>query len=109
VVDPSAASTRSIVVNSRSTRDAEAAVQDAIERFRITYNARLLKHREVRPGRQLKFQLCDVTIDVVQATATCGVISRRSDEGEPPPVWTFTLERDDDSWAIRSILTEDVP
>jgi sortase A len=101
-------STRALVVKARSTGDAEF-VQETIERFRLTYNARLLTHREVRPGRPLRFQTCDVTIDALQATATCEVLSQRSNEGEPPPMWTFTLDSDDDGWAIRSIVMEDVP
>ena len=107
VVHPPA-STRAVVVKAKSIGDAEF-VQEAIERFRLTYNARLLTHREVPSGRPLRFQTCDVTIDALQATATCEAFFQRSDEGEPSPVWRFTLEHDDDAWAIRSIVMEDVP
>lgn len=108
VVHPPA-STRAIVVKAQSARDEETFVQEAIERFRFTYNARLLRHRDVRPGGSLRFQTCDVTIDVLQATATCRVFSQPSDEGEPPPVWTFALDRAENAWAIRSIGMEDLP
>jgi sortase A len=99
-------STRALVV---SARDEETFVQEAIERFRLTYNARLLRHRDVRPGGSLRFQTCDVTFDVLQATATCRVSSQPTDEGEPPPIWLFTLDRADNGWAIRSIAMEDIP
>ena len=84
----------------------EGSVQGVLERFRRTYNARLVTHREVRSS-PLKFRNCNVTLDAFRATATCTVSSQGSDDGEPPPVWTFTLEHDEGAWAIRSIVTED--
>lgn len=42
-----------------------------------------------------------------RTTATCRVSSQRPDDGEPPPVWIFTLEHDDGVWAIRWIVMGD--
>jgi hypothetical protein len=85
----------------------DGSVQGVVERFRRTYNARLVTHREVRSSLPLKFQNCNITLDAFQAMATCIVSPQGSVDGEPPPVWTFTLEHDEGAWAIRSIVTED--
>ena len=42
----------------------EALVRQAIERFRVTYNARFTSHGEERAGGALMFQACQSTLDV---------------------------------------------
>ena len=85
--------------------DDEALVRQAIEQFRLTYNARLVSHNDRRPGGPLRFEACDIAIVGDRAAATCSGSSRSPDDGEPY-VWTFTLEGADRRWAIRSILTK---
>jgi hypothetical protein len=81
--------------------DDETLVREAIERFRLTYNARLISHRDVRPAGPLRFQTCDVVVTGDQAAATCEDSSRLTDVGEAA-VWNFTVERAGGAWAIRS-------
>jgi hypothetical protein len=83
----------------------EALVRRAIEQFRLTYNARLLSHNDVRPGGPLRFETCDITITGEEAVATCQVSSPLADDGRPLQSWTFTLDRVDNGWAMRSIAT----
>jgi sortase A len=85
--------------------DDEALVRQAIEQFRLTYNARLVSHNDRRPEGPLRFEACDIAIVGDRAAATCAGSSRSHDDGEPY-VWTFTFEGADRRWAIRSILTK---
>jgi hypothetical protein len=73
-----------------------------IERLRLTYNARLVSHREVRPGGLLRFQPCDVAVEGIWATATCETASGSPDNVEPG-MWTFNLMKPRGTWAIKSI------
>jgi sortase A len=86
----------------RTVRDDEALVRAAIERFRLTYNARLITHNDARPGGPLRFQTCDVTITDDRAVAACDASAQSPDEPQPR-VSTFTLERTHVGWAIRSL------
>ena len=95
-----------VVPETHAVRDDQALVRDAIERFRVRYNARLISHNDSRAGGPVRFQTCDVsTIDDDQAAATCETSARSSDDREPS-VLTFTLERVPDGWTIRSIASQ---
>jgi hypothetical protein len=86
---------------SLGTGDNEALVRQAIERFRMTYNARFTSHGEERAGGPLIFQSCRVTLDVDSATATCqsaAAPSERLDVLER----TFSLRKVGGVWAIKS-------
>jgi sortase A len=88
----------------RTIYDDEALVRQTIERFRLTYNARLVSHQDARPGGLLSFQTCDVVIGGDHAAATCRAPARMPDESAPQK-WTLTFERTGDGWAIRLIET----
>jgi sortase A len=96
-----AAATSGVVIDARPPADDQALVRQAIERFRVTYNARLLREGGIRPNGPLTFLGCDVTIALDHATATCEAASQSLDD--EPDVWTLTLQRVDGGWAIRSI------
>jgi sortase A len=102
VVDEPAAS-ESVVLGTDVVHDDESLVRLAVERFRLTYNARLVSRNDVRPGGPLRFQACDIAVTDDRATATCtpAVGPRPDDE---PAVDMFMLERIDAGWAIRSIV-----
>ena len=82
--------------------DDETRVRQAIERFRLTYNARLVSHHDARPEGALAFQACDIAVTGDQATATCTAASQRPDHQEPR-AWSVTLIRADSEWAINAI------
>jgi sortase A len=82
--------------------DDETRVRQAIERFRLIYNARLVSHHDARPDGLLAFQRCDIAVAGDQATATCTAASQSSADREPR-VWIVTLQRADGEWAINSI------
>jgi sortase A len=92
----------------RTERDSDGndpgLVRQAIERFRLTYNARLVSHPDSGAGA-LRFEPCDVTAAGDRATASCRVAAAPSDAGEPH-TWTFDLARAGTLWTIRSIGTE---
>jgi len=107
--EPIAAQTASVVqtrevsvANAPFARDETILVRQAIERFRVTYNARLVSHNDVRPGGALEFQSCDIALADNQATATCA-ISSPSAPGGDDGAWTIRLERSDRAWAIKTI------
>jgi sortase A len=81
----------------------ETLVREAIERFRVAYNSRLISHGDVRPGGPLRFQACNVDIRGDRAAAACEDPTGLPDDRETA-VWTFTLERADSQWAIRSAM-----
>ena len=73
-------------------------VRHAIERFRLAYNARLIRRKEDRPAGLLEFQACNVIVDGDQAVADC--TASGDDESR---VWTSTLRRTDGGWAISMV------
>jgi hypothetical protein len=95
-----------VTAQRRVAPDDKTLVRQAIERFRITYNARLISRNDHRPGGLLTFRTCDVRIDVDQAAAHCGSTSDPAEAGELH-VWTMTLRRMGDGWAIRQITSAD--
>ena len=102
VVQVAAAPETADYSNTPMVHDDETLVRQAIERFRLTYNARLVSHNDLGPGGPLRFQTCDVTIADDQAAATCEVSSESPDA--QPHVWIVSLERADGGWAIRSTM-----
>lgn len=84
--------------------DDDAVVRQVVERYRLTYNARLVQEDEATAGL-LTFDGCDVTIVQGGATVSCET-SSRSRMGLERQVRRFTLERAGGAWAIRSIVTE---
>jgi LPXTG-site transpeptidase (sortase) family protein len=97
------AARRPAVLNGPATPDDATLVRQAIERFRRTYNARLVSHQEVRPGGPLELQSCDVEIADNRATATCGTSPSLGGDDDPT-AWTIALERGGQGWGIRSIV-----
>ncbi len=104
--DATAAVNEPVTAHRRAAPDDETLVRQAIERFRITYNARLVSRNDHRPGGLLTFRTCDVMIDVDQAAVHCGSASDPAEDGELH-VWTMTLQRTGDGWAIRQITSAD--
>jgi hypothetical protein len=100
VVDTSRAS----VTNKTNASDDTTLVRQAIERFRVTYNARLVSHNDVRPGGLLEFRPCDVALADNRATATCATGSP-SELRDKAGAWTIGLVRADDGWAIKTIVS----
>jgi hypothetical protein len=84
--------------------DDETLVRQTIERFRLTYNARLVSHNDVRSDGPLRFEGCIVAVAGDYATARC-TTSAESPEGSDAPAWTSMLSRGRDGWMIRSIVT----
>jgi sortase A len=85
--------------------DDATLVRQAIERFRVTYNARLVNRNEVRPGGLLQFHGCDVAMTEHRAIATCAT-SAPSGSGDDALAWTIVLERADRGWAIKTIVSD---
>jgi sortase A len=104
VPQQSASASTPVAVTPRTVRtDDETRVQEAIERFVATYNARLISHSDHRPGGLLRFQTCDVDITEDWAAATCKAASGLPDDREAT-FWNFTVERAGAQWAIRSTM-----
>ncbi len=101
VVDASDAS----VTNKPIAHDDTALVRRAIERFRVAYNGRLVSHNDVRPGGLLEFQPCDVALADNRAVATCTTGSP-TEPGDRASAWTIRLERANDGWAIKTIVSD---
>jgi len=80
--------------------DDRTLVRAAIERFRATYNARLVSHGELATRSLLTFRRCEVVASRDTAEATCGVDEPAQDDVQ---TWTFHLTRVDGTWTIRSI------
>ena len=97
------AANESVVQETGVVDDDERLVRLAVERFRLTYNALLVSHNDVRPGGPLGAQTCNVVVNDDRATATCGaaVAPRFDDETGGH---TFMLERADAGWTIRSLV-----
>lgn len=101
VVDTS----RARVTNTPIAHDDTTLVRQAIERFRVTYNARLVSHNDVRAGGRLEFHRCDIALTDNWAIATCATGSP-SESGNSAGAWTMGLERAGDSWAIKTIVSD---
>jgi hypothetical protein len=80
-------------------------VRDAVENFRLTYNARLISRNDVRSGGPLRFRACDVFVTGDHAAAICETLSQLPDDGERE-AWTVSLERVDEGWTIKSIAVD---
>jgi sortase A len=94
--------TQSSAAGRRATSDGDSLVRQAVERFRVTYNARLVRRGETRIHETLKFAYCTVATEAEQAIATCDASSGLPDEPDRD-LWSFTLEREGAAWAIRSV------
>jgi sortase A len=73
--------------------DDDAAIREAVERYRLTYNWRLISRND--NGALAIFDRCDVSIASNEATAICQPSSR-----------TFIFQRTPGGWAIKSIAAE---
>jgi len=93
------------VASAPVARDDATLVREAIERFRVTYNARLVSHNDVRPGGLLEFHSCDVALADTGALVTCATGSA-SKPSAGNGVWTVRLERADHDWAIKTIASD---
>jgi len=82
----------SVVGVSVVVHDDDSLVRQAVERFRLAYNARLIARNEVDSGGPLRFGPCEVVVTGDRATAICEAAR------------TFTLERAVNGWAIKSIV-----
>ena len=100
------ATVKPVTAQSRVVPDDETLIREAIERFRITYNARLISRNDRRPGGPLTFRACDITIDIDQAATHCGSASDPAEDSDLH-VWTMTLRRTGDGWAITRITSPD--
>jgi sortase A len=94
------------VAKRRSPPGDETLIRQAIERFRLTYNGRLISRNDHRPGGLLTFRTCDAVIDGDQATAHCETASESAPDGEVH-VWRSTLRRINGEWAIKQIVSAD--
>jgi sortase A len=81
----------------------ELLVQQAVERFRTAYNTRSATHSADGSNQPLRFGRCAVAVNDDRATAVCETVAPSSSDPEQHDR-TFTLERSDDGWAIRSIV-----
>jgi len=86
----------------RGADDDDARVWEAVEHFRLTYNARLARHGEAGPDGLMTFHFCEVAVAGKTATATCNAASR-SPGTFSSPVWTFRLGRIGGEWTITSV------
>jgi sortase A len=84
--------------------DDRALVGRAVERFRATYNARLVSHGGLADRSLLALQRCEVAMSRDTATAACGEVEPGGQD--KVQTWTFSLTRIDGSWTIRSIAIE---
>jgi sortase A len=94
------------IANRRVPPDDDTLIRQAIERFRLTYNARLVSRHDRRPGGLLEFRTCNVIIDGDQAAAHCGTATESADDGERH-IWTSTLQRTGAAWTIKQIVSAD--
>ena len=83
--------------------DNETRIRQAIERFRATYNARLISHNDHRPGGLLEFRTCEVMIDGNEAVAHCDATTESAERR----IWTSTLQRTGGAWTIKQIVSAD--
>jgi sortase A len=92
--------TERVALTSRGL-DNSALIREAIARFRLAYNARLMTHHERPTARPLTFATCDVSVTGEYAVASCGAAST----GGEDVGWTFALRHAASGWAIQSIVT----
>jgi sortase A len=86
--------------------DDRALVREALERFRWTYNARLVSHGELGRRGFLQWQPpCRVVVTGDLAAATCVEPATASDDATAQD-WTIALARAETGWAIRSIAID---
>jgi sortase A len=84
--------------------DDRMLVRAAIERFRATYNARLVSHGELASRSLLMLRRCEVTLSGDAAAAACRAVEP---EGrEKVQTWTFRLTHVEGKWTIRSIAID---
>lgn len=84
--------------------DDRARVRAAVERFRATYNARLVSHGELATRSLLTLGRCEVAVSSDAAAAACATIEPAGhDEVQ---TWTFGLTHVDGRWTIRSIAID---
>jgi sortase A len=86
----------------RGANDIDVLVREAVEHFRLTYNASLARHGEAGPDGLMMFQFCEVAVAGRKATATCNAASPLP-ESLSSPVWTFKLGRIGGEWTIASV------
>ena len=82
--------------------DDEALVRQAVERFKVIYDARLVRRGETRSGALVPVQPCSVNIEREVAAATCGSASASTGVVEPG-AWVFSLGKTGRVWEIRSV------
>jgi sortase A len=92
----------SIAFAVRGANDDEALVREAVEHFRLTYNARLAGHGAAGSDGLMTFHFCRVAVAGKTATATCSAAAP-SPESLSSPVWTFRLGRIGGEWTITSV------
>ena len=85
--------------------DDRALVRAAIERFRVTYNARLVNHGELATRSLLTLRGCEVVVTTDVARAACG--ATEPGQHDPVQIWTFGLTHLDGQWTIRSIAIDE--
>jgi LPXTG-site transpeptidase (sortase) family protein len=83
--------------------DRKARVREAVERFRLRYNAGLPQGGASPHAELMTFRFCDVSVASDSASATCN-----SSRGASPrsPVWVFKLARTGEDWNIKSVGTD---
>ncbi|HEX5109218.1 MAG TPA: class D sortase [Vicinamibacterales bacterium] len=81
----------------RRPDDDQSLVRQAVERFRLSYNARLAAEG-IPADEWLTFTTCDVAVSADTSTTTC--VNGRS---LSPEVRTFSLEHGSHGWAIKSV------
>lgn len=86
----------------KAASDDYSRVRDAVEPFRLAYNARLLARHEQVAGQPLAVDTCEISVDRERATATCHVSSLPSEEPQVPGR-AFTLVRSGGEWAIKAV------
>ena len=91
----------SVVPTAMAVDDDESLVRQAVERFRLAYNARLISRHELDSSGPLRFRTCEVVVTDDRATAVC---EARDQSFFDPHARTFTLDRAVDGWAIKSIV-----
>jgi hypothetical protein len=85
---------------SRAATD-EALVKDAIDRFRLAYNAGLARHEAAGRDELMRFSSCEVSVSGTKANATCRVVDR-SPSGSPS-AWVFRVDRIAGQWTVTTV------
>ena len=81
--------------------DDETLIRAVIERFRNTYNGRLIRHNERRAEGLLTFSRCDIAIAGDDADAQCPTLA--TDVAGSTEVWTLHLARAAGTWTMKSM------